>query len=339
MHIKRNPITLGIMMSLAGSLWCTSLSVLADTADEVGDLSLSDLMNIEIVSATRSESKLSESPVPISVITAKEIADSGLDNIPDILARLPEIDVLHIGRSQTEVSLRGKGINFNRRLLVLIDGRTEYNDLFGVTLWHAFPIAMDDIERIEVVRGPASALFGANAYSGVINIITKAPDADGVSIARAQFGENGSDYATLSVNAKTDAASLKVTYSRQAADSPQTDVRFAGFNRIDSTVNFAADDASLDDMQRLNITAKYVQDELWDFRLNAGGTDGTLELFQQPGLPREKWDIEGKNVHAAFNYYVPDGATWQFNIYKNVFDYTTGLVPTRAAQEQFERGR
>ncbi len=334
MHFKKklNPIMLGIMIALGSC----SLSVVADEMDddaEMGNMSLSDLMNIEIVSATRSESKLSESPVPISVITAKDIADSGLDNIPDILARLPEIDVLHIGRSQTEVSLRGKGINFNRRLLVLIDGRTEYNDLFGVTLWHAFPISMDDIERIEVVRGPASALFGANAYSGVINIISKQADGENGILLRGQFGEYNNQYTSASIDAKGKSSSFRASYSRQVADSTQTNVPFSGFNRIDSTVNFTPDDPSLEGMERANASIIYHDSPDWNFHLNAGMSDGSLELFQQPGLPREKWDIRSHNLHGLLNYSFSDTTTMQFNIYKNSFKYQTPLVPLRSEQE------
>lgn len=329
---KLNPILLGIMVSLGSC----SLQVIADEMgddSDMGSLSLSDLLDIEVVSATRSESKLSESPVPISVITAKEIADSGLDNIPDVLARLPEIDVLHIGRSQTEVSLRGKNINFNRRLLVLIDGRTEYNDLFGVTLWNAFPISMDDIERIEVVRGPASALFGANAYSGVINIITKQANGDKNQKIRVQMGENNARYATVTANFKGETSSFKFSANRQSADSHETDVSFPGFNRIPSTVNFRGDDESLEEMDRFTASVVYHGFEDWNFHVNLGVSDGYLELFQQPGLPREKWDIHGNNLHALLNYNFSDKTSMQFNIYKNEFEYYTGLVPTRAEQE------
>lgn len=323
---------LSISVSLALS-FVSPLYANEDEDDELGSISLEDLLNIEVVSATRSESKLSESPVPISVITAKEIASSGLDNIPDILARLPEIDVLHIGRSQTEVSMRGKGINFNRRLLTLIDGRTEYNDLFGVTLWHAFPISVDDIERIEVVRGPASALFGANAYSGVINIITKQSNADNVNVVRFHSGQNGTRYASVAANFKGERNSFKLSYNQQDADSIDSNVSFSGFNRIPSTINFSPDDESLDGMKRLNASATLSTSDSWNVRINAGSSDGTLELFQQPGLPRDKWDIKTSNIHTTFNYFFEESTSFQFNLYKNNFKYTTALVPTRAAQE------
>lgn len=296
--------------------------------------SLEDLLNLEIVSATRSESKLNESPVPISVITAKEIASSGLDNIPDILARLPEIDVLHIGRSQTEVSIRGKGINFNRRLLTLIDGRTEYNDLFGVTLWHNLPISVDDIERIEVVRGPASALFGANAYSGVINIITKQADAENVKVVRGHLGQYGKRYFSIATNVQAvDNSHFRISYSRQQADSIESEVSFPGFNRIPTTVNFDDDDKSLDDMDHINFSYILQPSEDWNIHFSGGSSEGNIELFQQPGLPRAKWALKNSNAHGIFNWSLDETTSFQFNIYQNTFGYNTPLVPDRSDQE------
>lgn len=310
------------------------LPVFAQDTDELVDMSLDELLNMEVVSATRSESKLSESPVPMSVITDKEIADSGLDNIPDILSRLVEIDVLRIGRSQSEVSIRGKGINFNRRLLVLIDGRTEYNDLFGVTLWHAFPISVDNIKRIEVVRGPASALFGANAYSGVINIITKQADDDPDNRVRAHFGEDGTEYATVSAGKQWKNFAIRASYNHQGGDSHETDVFFSGFNGIPSTVNFnLGDEESLDGMERFNIQAVADFSDKVQARFSGGFSDGKMELFQQPGLPRSDWDVQTDNLHFTLNYFQSDSNSLQINAYMNKFEYETPLVPTRAEQE------
>jgi iron complex outermembrane receptor protein len=299
-----------------------------DEEDGLESISLEDLLNVEVVSATRSESKLSESPVPISVITAKEIASSGLDNIPDILARLPEIDVIRIGASQTEVSIRGKGINFNRRLLTMIDGRTEYNDLFGATLWHAFPIAINDIERIEVIRGPASALFGANAYSGVINIITKSVK-NSAGLVQYHTGSDNKEYFNVMGQYYSEKYNAKVSLTQQNMDN-SSNVIFEGFNRFTSSTNFFADDTSLDGVSRANIQLMVTPSENMDFKFAYGSTNGDHELFQQPGLPRSKWDISTDYLHFITNYYAESGTSFQFNIYKNTFDYATPLVPTTA---------
>lgn len=318
---------------LAWPLMC-SLGIFASPAfaedeEDLSSISLEDLLNIEVVSATRSESKLSESPVPMSVITAKEIAASGLDNIPDILARLAEIDVIHTGASQTEVSIRGKGINFNRRLLVLIDGRTEYNDLLGVTFWNAFPITVDDIKRVEVVRGPASALFGANAYSGVINIITKsASDISGAGMVRAHSGSDGRSYASVQAAFQGEKATFKISAGLQDLESDQSHVEFPGFNRIPTTSNFSEDNASLDGIERFNGQFAYQFNERIDLKIGAGSSSGSYELITQPGLPREKWQLDTDYIHLVSNISFGESTSLQINAYQNKFEYGTSLVPS-----------
>ncbi|CAM2069562.1 TonB-dependent receptor [Sulfidibacter corallicola] len=308
----------------------TFLSIVAQEGlefDDLDDMTLEELLNMEIVSATRSSSKLSESPIPISVITAQDIAQSGLDSIPAVLSRLAEIDVLEIGTSQTEVSIRGKNINFNRRLLVLIDGRTEYNDLFGVTLWHAFPIGLNDIERIEVVRGPASALFGANAFSGVINIITKAVDGDRPSVLHLAAGSESAQNAHLFYRHHKGKFGLKASGGVQTAESHETEVAFPGFIRIPTTYNFQGDDDSLD-MTRGTLSLNWGPREGLDFKLSAGFSDGELELFPQPGLPREDWDVETTHAHLTVDYQTTAGGMLQLAAYFNGFEYETPLLPT-----------
>lgn len=302
--------------------------VAADEAEDLdlGNLSLEELLDIEVVSATRSSSKLSESPIPISVITAQDIAASGADSIPDVLSRLAEIDVLQVGASQSEVSIRGKNINFNRRLLVLIDGRTEYNDLFGVTLWHAFPIGLDDIERIEVVRGPASALFGANAFSGVINIITKATDGEQPSVVHVAGGSQGRQDGRLFYRRAKENFGFKLSANRETMESNETDVPFAGFNRLPTSYNFNPDDESLD-MTRASLSVFWRPNDRLNVELSGGLYDGELELFPQPGLPREDWDVNGENLYLRLNYQVNEGGALQFGAYINTFDYETPLLP------------
>src|SRR6185312_2433500 len=95
------------------------------------------------------------------------------------LRRLAGVDIMETTGAQTEVSMRGFNQRLSNKVLVLVDGRSVYIDLLGATLWADLPVSVEDIERIEVVRGPGSALYGADAFNGVINIITKAPGEGG----------------------------------------------------------------------------------------------------------------------------------------------------------------
>jgi iron complex outermembrane receptor protein len=100
---------------------------------------------------------------------------NGKTEIAELFRRLAGVDLMETTGSQTELSLRGFNQRLSNKVLILVDGRSVFVDLIGATLWQTLSISPDDIERIEVVRGPGSALYGADAFNGVINIITKAP--------------------------------------------------------------------------------------------------------------------------------------------------------------------
>lgn len=141
------------------------------------DMSLEELMNVSlVVSSSRTEQKLTESPVPVTVITAEEIHASGLTNIPEILQFYTGMDVAKLDRTRWIVGVHGMHSEFSDRTLVLLDGRSIMNPVFGAPNWLNLPIFLEDIEQIEITRGPAGAVWGANAFNGVINIITKKPD-------------------------------------------------------------------------------------------------------------------------------------------------------------------
>jgi iron complex outermembrane receptor protein len=135
--------------------------------------SIEELMNIEVTSASKKEQKLSQVAAAIFVITQEEIRRSGALNIPDLLRMVPGLDVAQINASTWAISARGFNLQFANKLLVLIDGRAVYTPLFGGVYWDTVDVPLDDIERIEVIRGPGGTVWGANAVNGVINIITK----------------------------------------------------------------------------------------------------------------------------------------------------------------------
>src|SRR6202050_2039566 len=135
--------------------------------------SLEDLMNVEVTSVSKSEQTLSRAASAIFVITAEDISRSGAMNIPDLLRMVPGMDVAQINANTWAISARGLNGEFSNELLVLVDGRTVYTPTFGGVYWDVLDIPLDDIERIEVIRGPGGTIWGANAVNGVVNIITK----------------------------------------------------------------------------------------------------------------------------------------------------------------------
>ena len=153
----------------------------AEPAESEGllDMDMEDLMKVPVVvSASRQEQKITETAVPITIVTAEDIHYSGLTTIEDILRFYTGIDVSRsISRnSSTSVGVRGFQGLIADRTQTLIDGRIADNPFFGGTEFRFLPIFVEDIERIEIIRGPGGAAWGANAFTGVINIITKDPE-------------------------------------------------------------------------------------------------------------------------------------------------------------------
>ena len=168
------------------ALWfCTALGLLlattagaADHASEkkpghLADLSIEQLLNESVTSVAKKETKLSDSPAAISVITQEDIRRSGLTSLPELLRTVPGLDVARINASQWAISSRGFNLQYAKTLLVLVDGRAVYTPFFGGVFWNAQDVVLADLDRIEVIRGPGATLWGANAVNGVINITTK----------------------------------------------------------------------------------------------------------------------------------------------------------------------
>jgi iron complex outermembrane receptor protein len=154
-------------------LLAAAYSAFAQTAPDFSDLSLEELANIKITSFTKKQQPLSQVAGAVYVITQEQIARSGLTSVPELLRLAPGIDVARVNGSQWSISARGPTGIYANKLLVLIDGRSIYSPVFSGVYWDLGMPLLDDIERIEVIRGPGATVWGANAVLGVINIITK----------------------------------------------------------------------------------------------------------------------------------------------------------------------
>jgi iron complex outermembrane receptor protein len=154
-------------------------------------------------SATGKPQKVSEVPVNMEILTQDDIRRSGADNLPDVLQFLTGINFKRSSMNDGEVSIRGYDQPWNPRLLVLVNNRPVYEDFYGDVVWSAIPVQLDEIRQIEVVKGPNSALFGFNAASGVINIITFDPLRDNTNAITLRTGtqnlKEGSAVATAHV--------------------------------------------------------------------------------------------------------------------------------------------
>lgn len=140
---------------------------------DLSQLSLEDLMNLSVTSVSKKEQKMSQVAAAIFVITQDQIHRSGATNIPDLLRVVPGLDVGQINSNTWAISARGFNHELADKLLVLIDGRSVYTPTFAGVTWDTQDVPLEDIDRIEVIRGPGGTVWGANAVNGVINIITK----------------------------------------------------------------------------------------------------------------------------------------------------------------------
>ena len=155
---------------------------------DLAQVTIEQLMNIEITSVSRKEQRLGDVPAAISVITHDDIRRSGMTSVPDLLRLVPGVQVAQINSNKWAVSVRGFNNLNSSKLLVLVDGRSIYNPLFSSVFWDTEDLMLEDVERIEVIRGPGGAVWGANAVNGVINIITRsAADTTGL-LVRAGAG-------------------------------------------------------------------------------------------------------------------------------------------------------
>jgi iron complex outermembrane receptor protein len=136
-------------------------------------MSIDDLLNVTVTSAGQKEQKLSDVAAAITVLSADDIQRSGATNIPDLLRYVPGVEVGQANNSDLSVAIRGFGGVFSSKLLVLIDGRSIYDPTFAGVDWGFQRMMMENIDRVEVIRGPGATIWGANAVDGVINIITK----------------------------------------------------------------------------------------------------------------------------------------------------------------------
>lgn len=137
------------------------------------ELSLEELMRIEVTLLAKKKQKLSEAAAAIYVVTQENIRRSGVTSIPEALRLVPGLQVARIDSNKWAISSRGFNDRFANKLLVLIDGRSVYTPLFSGVYWDVQDLLLEDVERIEVIRGPGGTLWGANAVNGIINIITK----------------------------------------------------------------------------------------------------------------------------------------------------------------------
>jgi len=168
----------------------SSPSLFAQRSDvpDVTAMSMEDLMNMQVTSVSKRSQKVGDAAAAVFVITQDDIRRSGATCIPEALRMVPGLQVARIDENKWAIASRGFNGRFDNKLLVLIDGRSVYTPLFSGVYWNVQDVMLEDVDRIEVIRGPGATLWGANAVDGVINIITKPANATQSALVTAEGG-------------------------------------------------------------------------------------------------------------------------------------------------------
>jgi iron complex outermembrane receptor protein len=280
------------------------------TLDELMEI---DLMNVEVTSVSRRESTIGQSPSAVTVITQEDIRRSGATSIPQALRMVPGLEVAQIDNSTWAISARGFNSSTANKLLVLMDGRSVYTPLYSGVFWDVQDTLMQDIDRIEVIRGPAGALWGANAVNGVINIISKdARDTQGLLV----FGGGGTEERNF----------LGARYGWKIADNVFARVYAKHFERDETVFATGADGADDFFMDR------------GGFRVDARPSvenhltlQGDLYSGTRNNPTFDDTDVAGGNVLARWTQKLANGGDIRLQMY---YDRTERDIPQTFAEDR-----
>ncbi len=199
-HIAR--ICAALLAALSTLCWAGEPELDDEPLARLKTLSIEELMNLEVTSVSKKEEKFSETAAALYVITQEDLRRSGATSIAEALRMVPGVHVARVDSSNWAVSCRGFNSRFANKLLVLVDGRSVYTSLFAGVIWEHEDMVLEDIERIEVIRGPGSTLWGANAVNGVINIITKSAKETQGGLLKAGGGTEERAFSTFRYGGK-----------------------------------------------------------------------------------------------------------------------------------------
>ena len=204
--------------------WCAiSTGSSTEVSPDLLHKPLTELMNMQVTSALKRDQRYFDVASAIYVISASDIRHAGARSIPEALRLAPGVEVQQINANQFAISIRGHNNMFAKKLLVLMDGRPLYSPTFSGTWWLAQNYPMEDIERIEVLRGPSGAVWGSNAANGIINIITRsAHDTQGLCISTG-YGNEERGFGSIRYGGSTTRADWRFYMMRENRDGGALD--------------------------------------------------------------------------------------------------------------------
>ena len=273
------------------------------------DLSLEELVDYRLTSMSRKEQRMQDTAAAAYVITGEELRRSGALSIPEALRMVPGLNVAQISRDSWAVSSRGFLERFSSKLLVLVDGRSVYSPMFSGVLWETQDTLMEDIERIEVIRGPGAALWGINAMNGVINIITRKAKTTQGHMLSTQLGQGGYGALALRHGGELDGGGHYRLYAKTDTmnGSPETATGLTGIDgaahqRVGLRIEPLVEGGELSikaEAYRLRSQSMYLTPTVWAY-----GNGGAA--FQRADAERKTG--EGVLLQARYSWRSADGA-------------------------------
>ena len=284
-----------------------TVSALAqEAAGNLASLSLEDLMQVEVTSVSKKPQRLANVAAAVHVISAEDIRLSGAMSLPEALRLAPGVDATRISGARWAVSIRGFAGYLSNKLLVLVDGRNAYTPAFSGVIWEDFQFPLEDIERIEVLRGPAATVWGTNGVNGVINIITKSAAATQGGQAVAGVGNIEGRYGRIRMGGQNEEGSMFYR-AYASAQNANTQKALAGGDGKDDFRHQSAGfrfDGYRADGSRWNISGDY-----YSVRSNLGTTLALPNVVvANPGDE----DHQGATLRARYEMSLADGGNLQF---------------------------
>jgi iron complex outermembrane recepter protein len=305
----------------------------AATGSELADGGdfLSGAYDRVVVTASRYGQDPLDSPSTVTILTADDIALSGATNVPDVLRRVVGVDVMSLAAGQPDLSIRGFNREMSNKVLILVDGRSVYKDMMNTPLWSTLPVSLHDIERIEVIRGPGSAVYGANAMTGVVNIITRTPG-EGDDLVHVEGGGPGYAQGNVVMSGREGGTAYRFSggYHRtgrwsKAAEPVEDGPLYSGVSDQDT---------SLDVVRALGRVDHVFNEDLFA-SMSAGYSGGNSEFYVfgalgnyslpfSSGFVRGDLGWKGLHLRSFANFFRAEAAPWLQ--YKNARDLTTSVV-------------
>lgn len=289
--------------------------------DSLKGLSLEQLGNIEVTSVSKSPVSVVRTPAAVYVITQQDIRRSGATNLPEAVRLAPGVEVAQIDSVKWAVGIRGFEGRLSRAVLVLIDGRSVYNPLFHGVYWEVQDTLMEDIDRIEVIRGPGGTIWGPDAVDGVINIITKnAKDTHGAMVS-AGGGNVNQGFLDARYGGGNDSNFSYRVYAKGSTTAPE----------------FHADNNEFDDQRRTqggfrmdwDVTGRdslTIQGDAYD-GLAGESTRITSLTAPYSTIVNQNADLSGANVLARWKHILSGGSDIQIQMY---YDRVSRLQASQA---------